>query len=170
MKKQLSWAAALLMACSVPCTALAVGSGEASEATVTGKYQSGGESSVVYSVDITWENLDFTYTDAFQGTWNAGTHQYEGGTPAGWAPANAKITVTNHSNAEITAAYSYTAMPGYESVSLVPSEPMITVDSADNGQEGQPGTAVEETVTVTPQGSLPKNTNGEIGTITITVN
>ena len=104
MKKTVSMVLAAMMAVALPGAALAVGQGEASTQNVTGHYVSGGESSVVYSVDISWDPLDFTYTDAFKGNWNPTTHEYEGGTEASWTPGNATITVTNHSNAAITGA------------------------------------------------------------------
>ena len=46
----------------------------------------------------------------------------------------------------------------------------LRVATADNGVDGTAGTAVTDTITVTPTGSLPEDTEGAtIGTITITV-
>ena len=61
----------------------------------------------IVSVTITWGDLDFTYTD---GTWNAGTHAYEGG---GWTADSTdgnKITVENKGTTgiNISAAYAGT--------------------------------------------------------------
>ena len=61
----------------------------------------------IVSVDITWGDLEFTYTD---GTWNAGTHAYEGG---GWTADSTdgnKITVENKGTTgiNISAAYAGT--------------------------------------------------------------
>ena len=50
------------------------------------------------------------------------------------------------------------------------SENDLTVGSADNGEDGGAGTAVKETITVTPSGTLPEGTeNKEIGHITVTI-
>ena len=50
------------------------------------------------------------------------------------------------------------------------SENDLTVGSADNGEDGGAGTAVKETITVTPSGTLPEGTaNEEIGHITVTI-
>ena len=142
MKKAISLVLAAMMAVALPGAALAVGQGEASTQNVTGHYVSGGESSVVYSVDITWDPLNFTYTDAFEGTWNAQEHVYQGATPASWTPGNATITVTNHSNAAITATPSYQAEPEFGSASMTFNKNSLTVASADNGLEGAPGLAL----------------------------
>lgn len=57
------------------------------------------------SVDIAWGSMEFTYSD---GTWNPETYTYEN---VGWKPASEggnKISVTNHSNVKILAAYHFT--------------------------------------------------------------
>lgn len=169
MKKLVSLMMAVLLTGVLPCMAFAVGAGETATHDVTGQYKSGGESSVVYSVDISWDDMSFTYTDAFKGTWNPTMHQYEGATPASWSPESATIQVTNHSNTEITATLSYQAESGCESATLIFSEASVTVESADNGEGGQAGVAKEKSLTVTPNGSLPAQTDGKIGTITILV-
>lgn len=168
MKKAVSLVLAAMMAVALPGAALAVEPEDQSH-DVTGHYVSGGESSVVYSVDITWDPLNFTYTDAFEGTWNAQEHVYQGATPASWTPGNATITVTNHSNAAITATPSYQAEPEFGSASMIFNKNSLTVASADNGLEGAPGQAVNGTIQMTPSGSLPEGTNDTIGTITITI-
>lgn len=52
----------------------------------------------VYNVDVTWEDLTFTYISP---KWNTTDHLYEGGT---WDKESGTITVTNHSNWGITHA------------------------------------------------------------------
>ena len=41
-------------------------------AEVKGTYQPGGSGAVVYSVDIAWTDMNFTYTGAGEGTWEPG--------------------------------------------------------------------------------------------------
>lgn len=145
-------------------------SGGIDSAEVKGTYSS--EATVtVYSVDIAWEGLDFTYNGAFEGNWNPETHEYEDAMAAGWAVGNGKITVTNHSNTGITATPSYTAKEGYETASMNFSTSALQVATADNGVGGAAGSAVVDSISVTPTGSLPEDTeNATIGTITITIN
>ena len=63
--------------------------------------------SYVYSVDVTWESLQFTY----KGRWDAAAGDYEAGGQwskdgTTWAAtANSNVTVTNHSNINIATAF-----------------------------------------------------------------
>lgn len=63
------------------------------------------------SVDIVWESMDFTYTAPSEGVWNPATHKYEGAIAGGWAPSNniypPRIVLTNHSNVDIRADFSF---------------------------------------------------------------
>lgn len=173
MKKILALILASTMTMSLSVTAFAAGgitSGGTDSSDVKGTYSS--EATVtVYSVDIAWEGLSFTYNGAFEGNWNPETHEYEDVTAAGWAAGNGTITVTNHSNTDITATPSYTAKEGYESAGMNFSTSALQVATADNGVDGAAGSAVVDTITVTPTGSLPEGTeDATIGTITITIN
>ena len=59
---------------------------------------------VIISVDITWGDLSFTYSD---GTWNANTHTYDG---AGWTvdtEESNSITVDNTGNTGVNVSYAY---------------------------------------------------------------
>ncbi|MBR5572471.1 MAG: hypothetical protein IKV99_07520 [Oscillospiraceae bacterium] len=77
---------------------------------VTVDYVEGEKATPIYSVDITWGSMEFTYTAASEGTWNPATHQFDNAVPRQWSHANDanKITVTNHSNAPITAEFAFT--------------------------------------------------------------
>ena len=61
----------------------------------------------VFSVDLSWGNMEFTYNPGSQGEWDPETHSYKEGTAiaSGWTcDENAdRITVTNHSNVAVTA-------------------------------------------------------------------
>ena len=85
---------------------------------VNAKYVLGGKESTVYSVDVTWGSMDFTYTSAFKGNWNPTTHQYDGATDAKWTcKENANvITVTNHSNAGVSLSFKYKSAENYSSI------------------------------------------------------
>ena len=62
----------------------------------------------VYSVDVAWDSLDFTYTfdDNAKNTWNPSTHTYseENDADANWDKTTANIKVTNHSNEAVGVA------------------------------------------------------------------
>lgn len=147
-----------------------VGEGGSDSADVTGTYAEGTSSIPVYSVDIAWEGLSFTYNGGNEGTWNPDTHQYDGSTEPGWADDEGIITITNHSNVAVTALSTYEAEAGFESADMKFSNPSLMIGSADNGADGEAGNPVTEEITVTPTGTLPEGTDGEvIGHITVTI-
>lgn len=172
MKKTISLILALALVMSLSVTAFAaegIGNGGTDSANVKGTYKATA-ASTVYSVDISWSGLEFTYNGAYEGEWNPSTHRYDNAAEAGWAEGNGTITVTNHSNIGITAVPSYKAATGYESASMTFSTSSLAVATADNGVDGAAGTAVTGTITVTPAGTLPEGTSGAvIGAITITI-
>lgn len=183
MKKIFALVLSLALVMSMSVTAFAATSitsnGGTDTAEVKGTYNAGGTAATIYKVDIAWEGLSFTFNAASQGTWDTTNHTYTGKTEAGWATGNGTITITNHSNAAITATPSYAADTGYEATKMIfkngdttlAENEGITVGSADNGQgtDGA-GKEVTGTITVTPDGTLAETANGgKIGTITIKI-
>ena len=167
MKKITTLLAAAALTCAMGTTAFAedgVSTGSYS-ADVKGTYQAGGSGAVVYSVDIAWDSLEFTYTAAGEGTWNPETHEYNGATQASWSESK-NIVVTNHSNAAVTATASFQADGGYEAVSMTFSNNGQQISSAvDTAVDSAPSA----TITVTPSGDLPADTNGTIGSVNLTI-
>ncbi|WP_444433067.1 hypothetical protein [Ruminococcus sp.] len=106
MKKFLSAMVALAMtgAMCMPVFAETVTeNGGESETTVKGTYVASENTPTVYSVDVSWGSMEFTYTDAYIGDWDPTTHKYINPVEAKWScdtDAN-KVTVTNHSNVSI---------------------------------------------------------------------
>ena len=166
MKKMAAWI--LILALCLQASAFAA---ETQTQDVKGTYVPTENPQTVYSVDITWGGMDFTYYAAGTGTWNPETHSYDVQTEAHWAEGAGTITLTNHSNAAVTAEASYAAKPGFETAGMTFSQNSLQVASADNGVDGAPGTAQTGTISVTPNGTLPENTTQTvIGTITVQVN
>ena len=119
MKKFLALplAALLLLALSLP--GMAAGEQEKltapdqqAQIPVTGKYEEK-TAETVYSVDIAWGSMAFTYAPSNPGTWNPDTLRYEGKSATGaWIPAYAAgeggndlaanaIRFTNRSNIKV---------------------------------------------------------------------
>lgn len=169
MKKITTLLAAAALTCAMGTTAFADTvntEGGTDSAVVTATYQAGGAAATVYSVNIAWDSLEFTYTAAGEGTWNPETHEYSGATQASWSESK-NIVVTNHSNAAVTATASFQADGGYEAVSMT---------FGNNGQQinSAVGTAYDQapnlTISVTPSGTLAESANGgKIGTITVSI-
>ena len=168
MKKLVSLLAAAALTCAMGTTAFAadqdgVSTGDYT-ADVKGTYQAG---AVVYSVDIAWTDMNFTYTGAGEGTWNPETHQYSGSSEGAWTASDDSITVTNHSNAAVKATASYQAETGYESTTMTFGNNEATVATAVGTEVAS---APSATITVTPGGTLAESANGgKIGTITVSI-
>lgn len=176
MKKIFAFVLSLTLALSF-CSVLAFAeskivnpNGSASH-DVTATYQPGTSGDTVYSVDITWGDMAFTYTDASTGTWNPETHSYDGAKDASWKATNEdgnKIVVTNHSNTEVTATFSYESSTGFEGITA-------TFDTSVLNLRTAVGTSVSDapsaTTFLTISGELESTTaaNTKIGTVKITL-
>ena len=131
----------------------------------------GGAGGKVYNVDIAWGDMAFTYT-AEAGIWDPTNHTYTDAKGGAWAvdkEGGNTITVTNHSNTDVTAAFSYAAASGFEGISG-------SFDNAQLDLRTAVGTAVDEapngTAALSLSGALGSTTadNTKIGTITVTLN
>ena len=171
LKKITSVLAAAALVCTMSTTAFAadqtgVNTGDHT-ADVNGTYQASGSGAVVYSVDIAWTDMRFTYTGAGEGTWDPETHQYIGSPEGAWTASDDSITVTNHSNAAVKATAKFEADSGYESTSMEFGNNGATVATAEGTQVSA---APSATITVTPSGTLAESANGgKIGTITVSI-
>ena len=114
MKKLIATALALTMTLSLSTTALAAGKvdgagvGSQVPIDVTAKYNDGAKEPTVYSVDLTWEDMTFTYNESGTRIWDPDTHTYTDTTSAGWDKVTAAVTATNHSNTKVTVSFTYT--------------------------------------------------------------
>lgn len=174
MKKILTLILSLALLCVMAVPAMAADNikdknGSAS-ANVKGTYVAGSGATTVYSVDIAWGSLEFTYTDASKGTWNPENHSYDGAVAAKWSCEEDadKITVTNHSNAEVNFAFTAKSAAGFEGITLDFDTVSAKLDSAVGTTIAA---APAKTVTVTPSGALADDTAAGtvIGTITVTL-
>ena len=140
-------------------------------------YQEGESSATIYSVDIVWESMEFTYTSASEGTWDPSTHTFIDVEEASWSFANNKITVTNHSNTAINATLSYTPAANFRAVSgafvdvhkNAIHNATLTLNSAvGSAQEAAPS----DDVFLSLSGELPSRleTKTVCGTVTVTIN
>lgn len=96
----------------------ATGKGEGSYTiNVTGNYTPATAGSTV-SLDVAWDAMSFDYNEASTGTWIPGEHRYDtsNAVAAGWSTDKKKITVTNHSDTEVTATLGFTNTSGVDLV------------------------------------------------------
>lgn len=132
---------------------------------------SGGAGSTVYNVDITWGDMAFTYT-AEAGIWDPANHTYTDAKGGAWAvdkEGGNTITVTNHSNADVTAVFSYAAAEGFTGISGIFDNASLALKSAVGTEVAN---APKGTAALTLDGALGSDTtpNATIGTITVTLN
>lgn len=136
---------------------------------VTASYHSGAGGGTVYSVDITWDSMEFTYSEGSDSTWNPANHTYSSGGAGGWSHNGNTITVTNHSNTGVTAALTYASAAGYEGITG-------SFDNSTMNLATAVGTAFAEapanTAALTLSGTLASTVTRptKIGTITVTIN
>lgn len=144
---------ALFCAMSVPAFAATISDTRRQDfQNVFGTYQAG-SATTVYSVDITWGSMEFTYVDASDGEWNPLTHTYDGATTAGWTcdeGAN-EITVTNHSNAAVGVTLTYSATEGYADIRGTFDNSTLSLATAVGTARDEAPTA---TATLTLSGAL----------------
>ena len=175
MKKFFALALAIVMICalSVTCFAAITSDGSGSETeTVTATYVGPQTSGEVFGVDVTFGSMAFTYTDDIQGTWNPDEHNYTGAADAAWScetDAN-KVTVTNHSNVDITVtvAYADNTEDGVNTVTGKFGVNATTTFDLDAGVENQKAQADSYSVYLTLEGAISAD-NDNLGTVTVTV-
>ncbi len=139
-----------------------------------GIYEPLEEGDTVYSVTVTWGDLEYTYSEGANGTWDPSTHTYQNGAASGWdwEEESNKITVTNHSNAAVDifleAATNGTVEGGFYPQTKGGSETVENTLHLENAV----GTSVENAPTQEiyyqiTGGSIQES--GAIGSITITL-
>lgn len=122
---------------------------------------------VVYSVDVAWTDLTFTYSAGTE-KWNPTYHDYS--TPkndGNWTNTDGSITVTNHSNADVDVTVAYSKAEGYN-VKVDVTNAEFTLESAVGTAVGE---ADAETVTfaVDTAASTAPAADATVGTVTVTV-
>lgn len=168
MKKILAVVLSILLVLSMATTVFATAPGESKNIDVTGKYNSITTEATVYSVDITWENMTFTYNETTEKVWNAENHTYTTDTAGAWDKTSASITITNHSNAAVTASVSYTPVADTGITGTLNT----TQKTLTAGVEGKPDEADTLIAVLTISGKPAEtvtNTGVKIGSITITL-
>lgn len=131
----------------------------------------------VISVDLEWGGMEFVYTPE-QTVWNPNTHEYEpvlnedGSSPSGWSVAEGSsnhITITNHSNVAIEAALDFASAEG-KNINGYFDRSYLTCGSAAedayNSPEKAPSDSTEFNII---RCEIDKDTQGELGTITVTI-
>lgn len=145
-----------------------VNSGNSDFHVVKGQYHTDGAASTVYSVDVAWDSMEFTYTVASEGTWDPATHRYDSASEGQWSQDNNTVKVTNHSNAKVNVAVTYAAESSYSDITGRFSNGTFELATAEGTEVGS---APNQTATLTLSGELDKSvdTSTKLGTATVTI-
>jgi large subunit ribosomal protein L40e len=123
------------------------------------------DTSVVYSVDVAWNDVSFVYSEGSL-EWNPQDHEYNSvKTDADWTDRTGEITVTNHSNIGIIANFAF--VPAEEQngdVSLSFDRYSVMLDNADGCTDPA---ALTGTTTITAQGT--PSSDAPIGSIRVSL-
>ena len=167
MKKMIAATLALTLSMSMGNLVYAV---EDKSADIKATYQAGEENTAtVYSVDVKWGSLQYTYSSGVTRSWDPTTLKYKetSGTSSWTCQDGAdQITVTNNSNADITASLAYTKTDS--NITGTFSNSKIGLKSAEgtNAGEGPSGTTA-----LSLNGALSDTTAEKkaIGNVTVTI-
>lgn len=176
MKKffALALALALTLALAVTCFAAYTPTMDAlsDEATQNVKvtYVAGGTSAEIYAVDVVFDEMNFTYTAASEGTWDPETHTYKNIDAAEWNKTSANIKVTNHSNVALDVTVSYAKDAGYTGA-VAPSitNGEFELARATEGSDFADAPTATATLNIGAGVPVAGNENLKIGTVTVTI-
>ena len=167
MKKIVTLILTMTLVISMNITAFAVGTGS-QDISVKGRYLDNTTVPTVYSVDVTWESMEFTYTESGTMTWNPDNHTYADSTSGAWVANGNTVTVTNHSNANVTASFAFHALETYNTITG-----SFDIDSKilNAGIIGGYDNADKVVATLTLAGALAETATDftKVGTITVTI-
>ncbi len=173
MKKFFIATLAFVLLASITVTAFAAeteltDANKSEEIDVNVNYQDGTQTPTVYSVDVVWDSMTFTYNASGTKVWDATTHSYMDNTNGVWANDSADVTVTNHSNADVNVTVTYTEV-GASGVNGVISNGDFSITSAVD--KAVDDATLTKTATLTVSGvPVDKSANNlKIGTVTVVI-
>lgn len=178
-KKALTLCVATILGLSSGTVAMAAtidSAGGTDSHAVYGTYQPEGAVATVYSVDVSWGSMEFTYTDgAVSKKWNPSTHQYTESVGEGsWSNQDGanKVTVTNRSNKALTATVEAATSDSYAGITAKVDKASLSLADASTGATTTvAGTASTASTTISLSGALTdKNANkAKIGSVTVKI-
>ena len=128
----------------------------------------------IYSADIAWDDLTFTYTYTDKLQWNPANHKYEtvvaNAEATKWDKTEAKVTVTNHSNDAINVTAAVAAATALDGVTADCDTKTAATIAA--GVEDQYDAASKKEIKVSITGTPAKaaiETAQAIATVTLTL-
>lgn len=97
---------------------------------VRGKVVGKATSPPVYSVDVSWGAMNFTYLTRVTPVWNETNHVYDETYTSEWRAEGNTIKLTNHSNVGVKAKFKYKQLSRYKAVKGTFGNQTLTLPSA----------------------------------------
>lgn len=125
------------------------------------------ETGTIYSITITWPDLNFTYTGNQTRTWNPTTHEYDITGTVGWQGDTSRtITIQNNSNVTVYASINFAKSPNDIGVTATLSKKDGTIPAPTESSTDTPKLETVLSLTGTPNQTV---TGHELGTITVSI-
>lgn len=149
---------------------------------VTATYSDSTQHDIIYSVDISWGDMQFTYNASPKETWNPATHTYDtvgGNEEWSYSPATEttlagnEIKITNHSNANVTCNASFTPVEeaarndNFGGSFSSDNVTLYTADGVGTSDAELTSKNLTKTISLFLSGPLPEGFNGTLGTVTL---
>ena len=160
---------ALVVPMSIPALAAVDTDGGKQDIDVNAKYVDSVNTPVVYSVDVAWGAMEFTYTVSGTRTWNAEKHEYDASTGGAWAATGNEIAVTNHSNTGIKADFTYEKEAGFDAVTGSFSQGSFPLPSAEGKTTDDAALTGKTALTLDGTLASDKTDLTKVGTVTVTI-
>lgn len=132
----------------------------------------------VYYVEVVWVGLDFTYEIGTVTGWDVANknHDYTGSTASGWGATRADsatgtITVTNHSNVDISVSHSAAKVAGGDDLTVNTAFAPEMDENVDAATRELPWEDADKTVINVTVGGTPSGITGrtKVATVTVTI-
>ncbi len=168
---------ATAFAATSPTTIKSIDTDNSVTIDVTGNYEGGVTTPAVYSVDISWGEMNFAYNVAGTKEWDPASHTYtlKNGSQA-WTATGNTITAANHSNKAVNVSFAFandtTNAPNVTGFFKINNENNKTNFDLDPATEGSDvNAAPSNTATLELEGTLASEHAAQtnLGTVTVTV-
>lgn len=145
-----------------------VGGNESQSINVIAKRIDTTENNVVYSVDMKWDDMTFTYHEKTTRIWNSSDHTYSEKTTGEWNKNTADILVTNHSNAVVKVGFVYKTVGNTGLAGTLDVMESTLKAGVENDYEHADSVTSKLTLSGKPNETISES-GSKIGTITITI-
>lgn len=142
-----------------------VTSNNTSSKDITVAYDAIDDAPVVYSVDVTWGTVAFSFNAGTQ-TYNPESHTTTANTPNGtWTVGSSTVEVFNHSNAAVDVEVAFTTGNNGDAGLTITNGEFTLISAEGLSTDGTDD--IKKTATLTATG-VPAS-NAKLGTVTVTI-